>query len=86
MFPLESMGETAENVAERYGVTREDQDAFALEVAARAGPRAGDARGRFADELVPVGRRSSTSTSTRGPTRRREARRAEAGLPRRAAR
>ena len=31
MFPLESMGETGENVAERYGVSREEQDAFALE-------------------------------------------------------
>ena len=30
MFPLESMGETGENVAERWHVTREDQDAFAL--------------------------------------------------------
>src|SRR5215217_2291246 len=30
MFPLESMGETGENVAERYGVSREDQDEFAL--------------------------------------------------------
>ncbi len=30
LFPLESMGETGENVAERYGVSREDQDAFAL--------------------------------------------------------
>src|SRR6476620_5032583 len=30
MFPLESMGETGENVAERWGVSREDQDAFAL--------------------------------------------------------
>src|SRR5205823_3103940 len=30
MFPLESMGETGENVAERYGVSREEQDAFAL--------------------------------------------------------
>src|SRR6266446_5639676 len=30
MFPLESMGETGENVAQRYGVTREEQDAFAL--------------------------------------------------------
>ena len=29
-FPLESMGETGENVAERWDVTREDQDAFAL--------------------------------------------------------
>src|SRR6266480_3903413 len=29
-FPLESMGETGENVAERYGVSREEQDAFGL--------------------------------------------------------
>ena len=31
LFPPESMGETGENVAERWGVSREDQDAFALE-------------------------------------------------------
>src|SRR6476619_2988093 len=31
MFPPESMGETGENVAERFGVSREDQDAFALD-------------------------------------------------------
>jgi acetyl-CoA acetyltransferase len=31
MFPLESMGETGENVAARYGITREEQDAFALQ-------------------------------------------------------
>src|SRR5262249_17398557 len=31
LFPLESMGETGENVAERWHVSREDQDAFALE-------------------------------------------------------
>ena len=31
LFPLESMGETGENVAQRWGVSREDQDAFALE-------------------------------------------------------
>ena len=31
LFPLESMGETGENVAERWGVSREEQDAFALE-------------------------------------------------------
>ena len=30
LFPPESMGETGENVAEQYGVSREDQDAFAL--------------------------------------------------------
>jgi acetyl-CoA C-acetyltransferase len=53
MFPLESMGETGENVAEGWGVTREEQDAFALESQRRWGAAA-DA-GRFDDELVPVG-------------------------------
>jgi len=47
-----SMGITAENVAEKYGVSREDQDAFAL----RSHQRAVDAQenGRFDDELIPV--------------------------------
>jgi len=53
MFPLESMGETGENVAERYGVTREDQDAFALESHRRWA--AASEAGRFDDELVAVG-------------------------------
>jgi 3-oxoadipyl-CoA thiolase len=53
MFPLESMGETGENVAERYGVSRSEQDAFALQSQRRWA--AADAEGRFADELVPVG-------------------------------
>ncbi|HZQ89249.1 MAG TPA: acetyl-CoA C-acyltransferase [Gaiellaceae bacterium] len=53
MFPLESMGETGENVAERYGVTREDQDAFAL--ASQQRWAAAAEAGRFDDELVPVG-------------------------------
>ena len=52
-FPPESMGETGENVAERWGVTREDQDAFALRSQQRWAAAA-DA-GRFDDELVPVG-------------------------------
>jgi acetyl-CoA C-acetyltransferase len=47
------MGETGENVAERWGVTREAQDAFALESQRRWA--AADEAGRFADELVPVG-------------------------------
>ena len=53
LFPLESMGETGENVAERYGVSREQQDAFAL----RSQQRWAEAQraGRFADELVAVG-------------------------------
>jgi acetyl-CoA acetyltransferase family protein len=53
MFPLESMGETGENVAERFGVTRDDQDAFALQSHQRWA--AAQEAGRFADELVPVG-------------------------------
>ncbi|MGH2995399.1 MAG: thiolase family protein [Gaiellaceae bacterium] len=53
MFPLESMGETGENVAERYGVTREEQDAFALESQRRHAEAA--AAGRFREEVVPVG-------------------------------
>jgi 3-oxoadipyl-CoA thiolase len=53
MFPLESMGETGENVAERYGVTREEQDAFALQSQRRWA--AADAEGRFDEQLVPVG-------------------------------
>ena len=52
MFPLESMGETGENVAERWSVSRADQDAFALESQRRWA--AADAAGRFADELVAV--------------------------------
>jgi 3-oxoadipyl-CoA thiolase len=53
MFPLEAMGETGENVAERWGISREDQDAFALESQQRWAAAA-DA-GRFDDELVAVG-------------------------------
>jgi len=53
LFPLETMGETGENVAERWSVSREDQDAFALRSQKRWAAAA-DA-GRFDDELVPVG-------------------------------
>ena len=53
MFPLESMGETAENVAERWQVSREDQDAFAL--ASQQRWTAASEAGRFDDELVAVG-------------------------------
>ena len=53
MFPLESMGETGENVAERWGVSREEQDAFALRSQERWA--AADRAGRFDDELVAVG-------------------------------
>ncbi len=47
-----AMGETAEIVARKYGVTREEQDAFALESHRRA--VAAREEGRFKDEIVPV--------------------------------
>ena len=53
LFLLESMGETGENVAERYGVSREEQDAFALESQRRWAAAAES--GRLDDELIPVG-------------------------------
>jgi 3-oxoadipyl-CoA thiolase len=52
MFPLESMGETAENVYEQVCISRERQDAFALESQRRA--VAAINAGRFKDEIVPV--------------------------------
>ncbi|MCS7235587.1 MAG: 3-oxoadipyl-CoA thiolase [Armatimonadota bacterium] len=51
-YPPYSMGETAENVAERYGISREEQDRYALLSQQRAARAA--AEGRFRDELVPV--------------------------------
>ena len=48
----DSMPETADNVAEDYGVSREDQDAFAARSQARYA--AAQAEGRFADELMRV--------------------------------
>jgi 3-oxoadipyl-CoA thiolase len=53
LFPLETMGETGENVAERWDVTREDQDGFALRSQERWA--AASEAGRFDDELVPAG-------------------------------
>ena len=47
-----SMGETAENVAERFGITRAEQDRFAHESQRRAAVAAGE--GRFASEIIPV--------------------------------
>jgi len=65
----ESMGETGENVAERYGISREDQDAFAL----RSHQRAVAAReaGRFDEEIVavqaPQGRETVSVEADEGP-------------------
>ncbi len=52
LFPLEGMGETAENIYDRMPISREEQDAFAYESHLRA-VAAGRA-GRFDDEIVPV--------------------------------
>ncbi|MCL7461290.1 3-oxoadipyl-CoA thiolase [Pseudomonas sp. NW5] len=51
-FGIDSMPETAENVAEQFNVSRADQDAFALRSQQKTG--AAMARGRFAREIVPV--------------------------------
>jgi len=52
LIPLESMGETAENIFERWNIGREDQDRFAL----RSHERAVEAtiEGRFVEEIVDV--------------------------------
>ncbi len=52
-YSTAQMGETGENVAARWGISRTDQDAFAARSQARWA--AAQAAGRFADELVSVG-------------------------------
>ncbi len=65
----ESMGETGENVAERYGISREDQDAFGLRSHQRAVAAA--EAGIFAEEIVPIeaprGRETVTVEADEGP-------------------
>jgi acetyl-CoA acyltransferase len=51
-FGVDSMPETAENVAEQFNISREDQDAFALRSQQRAG--AAQESGIFAEEITPV--------------------------------
>lgn len=52
LFPLEAMGETAENLAEQMSISRDHQDQFALDSHRKAIEAQAD--GRFADELVQV--------------------------------
>lgn len=52
LYGADSMGNTAENLAQRHGISREDQDRFALWSQAKAA-RA-QAAGRLAEEIVPV--------------------------------
>jgi 3-oxoadipyl-CoA thiolase len=65
----ESMGETGENVAERYGISREDQDAWGLRSHQRAVAAA--EAGIFAEEIVaieaPKGRETITVDADEGP-------------------
>ena len=65
-FPLESMGETAENIAEEMDISREDQDAFAFSSHQKA--LAAIAAGKLADEIVsitaPAGRRKTIEFDT----------------------
>ncbi len=52
LYPIISLGETAENIAEEMGITREEQDAFALESHRRA--VAAINAGLFKDEIIPI--------------------------------
>lgn len=61
MFPLEPMGETAENIAERWGISREAQDAYALQSHQRA--VVAQQRSILAQEIIPIeipGKKGST--------------------------
>jgi 3-oxoadipyl-CoA thiolase len=67
-FPLESMGETAENVAAKYRIARGRQDEFALRSHQRA--LAAQEAGRFRAELLPVtvpGKQAATVERDEGP-------------------
>jgi len=52
MFPLEAMGNTAENLVEQYDISREDQDLWAFQSHQKA--LEAHARGAFADEILPM--------------------------------
>ncbi|HEU4902066.1 MAG TPA: 3-oxoadipyl-CoA thiolase [Flavisolibacter sp.] len=52
MYGTDAMGETAENLVDIYGISREDQDSFAFHSHMRAA-KARD-KGRFAEEIVPI--------------------------------
>src|SRR3546814_17614351 len=54
------MGITAENIAERYGITRQMQDELAFESQQRAARAVAD--GRFASQIVPVELKTSSGT------------------------
>jgi acetyl-CoA acyltransferase len=72
-----SMGETAENVAKRYQITRDDQEEFAVQSHAKAA--AAQAAGKFEGEIVPI-RRNGESIAQDGCIRPGTSREALAGL------
>jgi acetyl-CoA acyltransferase len=64
LYPPISLGETAENVADKYGIDRQRQDAFALASHQRAAAAAG--AGRFDAEIVPIDAPSGPVTKDEG--------------------
>ncbi|HSA56486.1 MAG TPA: 3-oxoadipyl-CoA thiolase [Gemmatimonadaceae bacterium] len=62
-YGIDSMGQTAENVAERYGVSRGDQDRFAVRSQEKAAAARGG--GRLAEEIMPVAVAGETKGATR---------------------
>ncbi|MEM0117187.1 MAG: thiolase family protein [Conexivisphaerales archaeon] len=66
-YPTYEMGETAENLAEKYGISRERQDEFAFRSHERA-IRANDS-GNFKDEIIPVHTGSEVVAVDEGPRR-----------------
>jgi acetyl-CoA acyltransferase len=64
LYPPVSLGETAENVAERYGVDRDRQDRFALRSHQRAAAAA--AAGVLAEEIIPVSAPGGEVTADEG--------------------
>ena len=60
------MGVTAENVAAKFGISRQDQDALAAESHRRAA--AAIEAGHFRDQIVPVTLKSRRATSSSTPT------------------
>ncbi len=61
-FTSDHMGVTAENVAKKYGISREDQDEFAVESHHRSAKATAD--GRFKDQILPVELKSRKGTTT----------------------
>ena len=77
-FPLISMGETAENVAEKYGVSRQDQDAFALHSHQKA--VAAWEKGVFDDEILAIETPPKTRKGSPGRFTRDESMRADSTI------